>query len=114
MLEASDPELEFKDINIPINSKVFVHKSISEAGHLELLEVYRVDSSSPIIVQAIGIWSPNFGLIMTKVSFWMRRSNLWGKVFTGATIEVSCYKFLLKLVIIMAFISLGSTLFHCP
>ncbi len=88
-IRADDPKSAFKDIDILINSKVFAYKMIGNSRDTYLIhEAYRINATSPLLVNTIGMWSPVSGLIMTMVAFWKRRSNLHGIVFLGATVEV--------------------------
>ena len=93
-LSDSDEVTEvFKDKYIPINCEFVVGQAQNEI--INFKEVYRINSTLPLVVQDVGNWSQENGLLWTKNSIYKRRNNLHGMVFRTAVIGKVRKRFLL-------------------
>ncbi|PNF31731.1 hypothetical protein B7P43_G12192 [Cryptotermes secundus] len=74
------------DVYIPFDCLFLVARE-DQKGKVTLLEVYRVNRTTPLLSLQLALWSPKFGLMWNKKSFYERRNNMH-----GVTLKVSAYQ----------------------
>jgi hypothetical protein len=77
----------FSDIDVPVNSELFVaHRPLTD---VQLTEVYRVRKGYPLQKHEFGALSARDNVLKaTNVKFYTRRSNLQGLPMQVVTVEV--------------------------
>ncbi len=86
LMNSQNPKHDFKDIYAAFDSNFFTYTFQDDVGTVH--EAYRIKAMMPLIINVIGVWNPNFGLIMTMLQKWTRRSDLGGIQITAAVAAV--------------------------
>jgi hypothetical protein len=77
----------FIDVYVPFDCLFLVARE-DRKGNVTLLEVYRVNRTSPLLSFQLAVWSPKFGLLWNKRSLYERRNNLHGVALKVTTYQV--------------------------
>jgi hypothetical protein len=76
----------FTGVYVPFDC-VFLVARKDLRGSVTLLEVYRVNRTTPLLSLQLAVWNPQFGLLWDKRSLYERRNNLH-----GVTLKVTTYQ----------------------
>ena len=88
LAELYNPQQSLQFLGLDLNSQFYVYQYLSN-GKILVQEAFKISvDDQDLVVQPIGSWSATKSLTMTISNFWLRRSNLQGKMFSGATILV--------------------------
>lgn len=77
----------FTDVYVPFDC-LFLVALEDRKGNVTLMEVYRVNRTTPLLSLQLAVWSPKFGLLWDKTSLYERRSNLHGVTLKVTTDQV--------------------------
>jgi hypothetical protein len=75
----------FTDVYVPFDCLFLVARE-DQKGNVTLLEVYRLNRTTPLLSLQLAVWSPKFGLLWDKRLLYERRNNLH-----GVTLKVTTY-----------------------
>ncbi len=91
-----------RGINLNFDSNVFAYSLNGDVGVVQ--EVYGVKSTMPLVVNILGGWSVDTGLVTSNLTKWERRIDLGGLPLTITTAEVdNLFMFVASLTEIMSF-----------
>ena len=87
LLNSNQSREDLKDTKCAFDSNIFTY--FFKDGVATVQEFYRVTETTPLVTNLVGVWSPNSGLIMTKLQKWDRRTDLGGIQMTAAVAAVT-------------------------
>ncbi len=87
LIKSSNPSQSLADLELKMNSHIFTFHEENQT-HVSVNEAYRPAKGQEIVVNPVGVWDSNVGLVWTKSWIWERRNNLHGHVFHCATEHV--------------------------
>jgi hypothetical protein len=77
----------FTDVYVPFDCLFLVARE-DQNGNVTLLEVYRVNRTTPLLSLQLAVWNPQFGLMWDNRSLYERRNNLHGVNLKATTYQV--------------------------
>jgi hypothetical protein len=96
---AADIDHVFGKLDIPLDCELLVAQQVGQAGQagqadqVLLTELYRVDSTEPLLQYRLGNWSSAGGFVWSNATFTERRGNLQQfLVYAAAFRQVSWYR----------------------
>ncbi len=103
LLKTSNPNQVLNSLELNLDSQVYTYET--DGNTTTVKEVYRPGKSADGIIQIVGVWNKDTGLIWTKAGIWERRENLHGIELHCATEHVrnACIKSVYNLLIMFTY-----------
>jgi hypothetical protein len=79
----------FSEIFVPLDCIFLVIKKYNDGISSSLTEVYNIDKDRELLTNLFGIWNEKDGLVVTKLTLYQRRNDLYGQLIRVATVKVS-------------------------